>query len=638
MNSVSCSTYSMEEEMKKKTIWTVLAVGAALLLLCLAVRMEKNAGVDYEDEIEYVIGVSQANMRETWRLALIKDIQKEAGKHQNIQIITRDASSDVKKQEQDVDKLLQFGIDLLIISPSDTGKLTDKITEVYQSGIPVIVMDRSVEGFDYSLFIGPDDDMIGRQAGERTIELLDGKSGTVLKLCGNASSIQTQERIASFDSVVRNHSGIKESTYFMNTELRDTAYDTMLSIKEELKKIDVVFANSDSIALGAYEALKAMGMEKRIQIVGSEGFTGVDGGVDMVMQGKIAATISCPTGGKEAVQYALSILKQESGVPKQIILRSQTITRENADAYLAALDKECVDDGETITMGFSQVGQESQFRLANTISIQEAAQEFNVRLLFDDGNQSQEKQIAAIRRFIQEKVDVIVVSPVIETGWDEVLKEAKAAGIPVVMSDRKVETEEKDLTTTYIGADFMEEGRRAMRWIRDNIPAEERKLNILELRGNKGASPTEERGKGFMEVLKECPDYQLVYSDYGNFTYEGGKSIVEDYLKNKTWDIDIIYAHNDDMALGAIEALENHGIAPGTDVKIVSVDGTKDAFRAMIEGKLNCTVECSPLLGPPLMKAVRDMISGKEMPVRIITEEKIYDQSVAEELINKRVY
>ena len=141
-----------------------------------------------------------------------------------------------------------------------------------------------------------------------------------------------------------------------------------------------------------------------------------------------------------------------------------------------------------------------------------------------------------------------------------------------------------------------------------------------------------------MEVLKECPKYEIVYSDHGDFTYEGGKRIVEEYLRKKEWDIDIIYAHNDDMALGAIEALEDNGIEPGTDVKIVSVDGTKNAFQAMAEGKLNCTVECNPLLGPPLMKAIRDMIAGREMPVRIITEEKVYDQSMAEELINSRVY
>lgn len=623
---------------KKKLRWAVLAGAGFFLLLGLLFYIEKRGQVDYEDEIEYVIGVSQANMREAWRVALIQEIEEEADKYENIRIVTTDATADVEKQKLDVDNLLQFGIDLLIISPCDTGKMTAKIKDVYQGGTPVIVMDRGVEGFDYSLFIGPDNEMIGRQAGKCAAELLDGREGTVLKLCGNADSIQSEERQQGFDSIMENYPEIKLDAYFMDKDLKDTAYDTIFSMEEKLEKVDVIFANSDYVAQGAYEALEDMELEKQIQIVGCDGFTGEGEGVDMVLQEKIAATISCPTGGREAIQYAMNILRQESGVPKQVILRSRTITKENALEYLAGLEKECTDDGRTITVGYSQVGQESEWRLANTSSIQEAAREFNIDLLFDDADQSQEKQIAAIRRFIREGADVIVVSPVVETGWDDVLKEANEAGIPVVMSDRKVETEEDDLTTTYIGADFLEEGRRAMRWIRENVPSNGEQIRIMELKGNKGASPTVERGKGFAEVLKECPDYQIIYSEYGDFTYDGGKRIVEEYLREREWDVDIIFSHNDDMALGAIESLEGHGIKPGSDVVIVSVDGTRNAFEAMINGKLNCSVECNPLLGAPLMKAIRDMVAGREMPVRIITEEKVYDQSVAGELLKQRAY
>lgn len=624
--------------MRKKTILAVLTAVCLLFFLCCGIYQTKGMDADYEDEIEYVIGVSQANMREAWRLALINEIEEEAAKYKNIRIITADATSTVKKQKQDVDKLLGFGIDLLIISPCDTGKLTGKVEEVYKSGIPVIVMDRGVEGFEYSLFIGPDNTLIGKQAGECVVKLLDGKEGTVLELCGSAASIQSQERSAGFDSVLEGHAKIEKRVCRLETEMKDQAYDTVKSMREELREVDVIFANNDYVALGAYEALKSMRMHKRIQIVGSDGFTGKDEGVDLVRKEKIAATISCPTGGREAIQYAMNILKQESGVPKQVILRSHTITKDNAVQYLASLDKESVDDGRRITVGYAQVGQESQWRLANTRSIQDAAKEFNVELLFEDANQSQEKQIAAIRRFIKEEVDVIVVSPVVETGWDEVLGEAREAGIPVVMSDRKIETKRDDLTSTYIGADFMEEGRRAMRWIKDNVKPEEGKVKILELMGNKGASPTEERGMGFEEIMRDYPDYEIIYSEYGDYTYEGGKKIIEEYLESETWDVDVIYSQNDDMALGAIEALENHGIAPGTDVKIVSVDGTRDAFRAMADGKLNCAVECNPLLGAPLMKAVRDMVAGKEMPLRIITEEKVYDQSEAEDLMKTRAY
>jgi len=591
----------------------------------------------YESDIEYVIGVSQANMRETWRVALINELQEEAARYPNIRIITADATSSLEKQEKDVDRLLAFGIDLLIISPCDSSRLTEKVRAVYQDGVPVIVMDRSVEGFDYNLFIGPDNSMIGKQGGECALQLLGSDSGRILELCAAAGSLQSEERSEGFDTVISDYPGIETIVCELATDMKDPAYDAVLAMEEELNDVSLIFANNDAVAFGAYEALAAMNLDHQIKVIGCDGYTGENEGVDLVRKGKLAATISCPTGGKEAIQYAMNILRSESGVPKQVILRSHTIFQDNADDYLAVLNRESIDDGRQITVGYSQVGQESQWRLANTRSIQDAAKEFNIDLLFDSADQSQVKQIEAIRRFINQKVDVIVVSPVVETGWDEVLIEARDAGIPVVMSDRRIETED-DLTTTYIGADFLEEGRRAMRWLKEHVNPGQETLKIMELQGSEGATPTEERQRGFNEILQENPQYQIVHSENGDFTYEGGRRIVDDYIGRQEWDVDIIYSHNDDMALGAIEALEAHGLKPGTDIIIISVDATKEAFQAMIQGKLNCAVECSPLLGPPLMKAIRDMIAGKEMPLRIITEEKVYDQSDAETVIKSREY
>lgn len=623
--------------MKKRELLMIVLTAVLVFLLCLGFYRRYSTGADYEDEIEYVIGVSQANMRESWRLALIQELQEEADKYENIQIIVTDATSDVEKQGRDVDKLLEFGIDLLIISPLDSDQMTEKVKEVYLEEIPVIVMDRAVEGFDYSLFIGPDNELIGRQGGECVVKLLEGEKGNVLELCAAPETIQSRERSRGFQEVLDAVPEIKRTTVNLEKATKDPAYDLIRSMKDELKTTEVIFANNDAVAFGAYEALHAMGMEKQIRIVGCDGFTGEDEGVDLVQRDKLAATITCPTGGKEAIQYAVNILNKDSGVPKQVILRSHTLTKENADEYLTELKKVSVDDGKEIRVGFSQVGQESQFRLANTKSIQEAAEAFDIKLYMEDANQSQEKQIASIRHFIEQKVDAIVISPVVETGWDEVLREAKEAGIPVVMSDRKIDTE-ADLVATYIGADFIEEGRRAMRWIRDNVPSYGKVINIMELQGNEGASPTVERKEGFEEVLEEHSRYQLSYSAYGDFTREGGRKVVEDYLEKHQWDIDVIFSHNDDMAFGAIEALKEHGIRPGVDVKIISVDATREAFEAMIQGELNCAVECNPLLGEPLMKAIRDMMSGKEMPLRIITEEKVYDQTVAKELIHQRAY
>lgn len=626
--------------MKKQLgiLFCILIIVSSFAILLYYVGKSGNSGKG--DGVEYLIGVSQANMREEWRVALVKELEKEIKDHDNIRIISTDATSSVQKQKHDIDHLMGFGMDLLIISPCDEKEMTEKIKEVYDSGIPVIVMDRAIEGFDYTFYIGPDNTMIGQQAGEYLAGALAGKDAKVLELQGENLPIQSKERSNGFASVIDKHPSITRGVLRLENESKDAAFDAVIRDKKELAGVDAIFAHSDYVILGAYEALKSMHMEKNIILVGSDGFTGEDEGIDLVESGRINATISCPVGAREAIEYAMDILNKETGVPKQIILRSYTITKDNVSDYLARMNAVYEDDGRVIRVGYSQIGQESQWRLANTKSIVEAATLFNIDLHLEDANQIQDNQIAAIRRFIKEDVDVIVVSPVVETGWDEVLLEARSAGIPVVMSDRNVILKNKNdnLITTYIGADFKEEGRRAMRWLRDNVDPAGRELSILQLMGNKGASPTEERREGFEEILAECPQYRITYSDYGDFTYEGGRRIIAEYLKDHDWDFDIIYSHNDDMALGAIEELKKHGIKPGIDVKIVSVDATRPAFNAMMAGELNCTVECTPIVGNQLMKAVRDLVAGRPMPYKIITEEKIYDETVDEAIVKMREY
>lgn len=618
--------------MKRK--W--LAVAAAVLMLMAAGALwffvEENSG--QTDQVDYVIGVSQANMRETWRLALTSEIETAAAEYPNIRLIMTDATSDVEKQKKDVEKLMQFDIDLLIISPGDAREMTDVIGKVYQK-IPVIVMDRGVEGFDYTLFIGPDNELIGRQAGEGVARRLSEKGGTVFEVCGSEDSISSSQRSKGFDLVLSRIPGVVREQFRVEQESRDQAEDLFLELGERLEGVDVVFAHNDYMASGIYKAASKLGYSP--EIIGVDGFSGPHGGLDMVRQGKLSETITCPTGGKEAIRYAMDILEDVSGVPKQVILRSHSITVDNVDSEVK-WEQYRKKDSDIIRVGYSQVGTESVWRLANTESIKNAARAAGISLHFEDADQQQERQIEAIRTFIKEGVDVIVLSPVVDSGWDEVLKEAKEADVPVLLSDRRIETEDNGLYLTYIGADFMEEGRRSMRWIEANVKPEHGTVTIMELQGSMGASPTVERKRGFEEQMAGNPDYKIAYSQSGDFTYEGGRQIIEDYIAEHPWDIDVIYAHNDDMALGAVDALEEHGIQAGSDVVIVSVDGTKEAFKAMIDGKINCAVECNPLLGPQLMKAVQDLMAGKELPLRIITEEKVYDQSVAREVIHERKY
>jgi simple sugar transport system substrate-binding protein len=291
-----------------------------------------------------------------------------------------------------------------------------------------------------------------------------------------------------------------------------------------------------------------------------------------------------------------------------------------------------------IVLGFSQVGAESEWRTANTESIKSAAKEAGIDLKFSDAQQKQENQIKAIRSFIAQKVDVIAFSPVVESGWDTVLLEAKAAKIPVILSDRAVDSKDTSLYVTFMGSDFTEEGRKAGRWLVEKEKNEKGPVNIVELQGTVGSAPAIDRKKGFEEIIKSDPKFKIIRSQTGDFTRAKGKEVMEAFLKAEGKKINVLFAHNDDMAIGAIQAIEEAGLKPAKDIIIVSIDGVKGAFEAMMAGKLNVSVECSPLLGPQLMSAAKDVVAGKSVPKRIVTKEGIFPMEVAAKEFPSRKY
>jgi ABC-type sugar transport system substrate-binding protein len=293
--------------------------------------------------------------------------------------------------------------------------------------------------------------------------------------------------------------------------------------------------------------------------------------------------------------------------------------------------------GGAITLGFAQVGAESGWRTANTKSIQDSAKTAGIDLKFSDAQQKQENQIKAIRSYIQQKVKVIAFSPVVESGWDTVLKEAKTANIPVVLTDRSIDSPDKTLYKTFLGSDFVKEGQKAGQWLTKEYGSATGDVNIVELQGTTGSAPANDRKKGFATVISADPKYKIVTSQTGDFTRAKGKEVMEAFLKSQS-KIDVLYAHNDDMALGAIEAIEGAGKVPGKDIKIVSVDGVHDALQALVNGKINHVVECNPLLGPQLMDLVKKVAAGQEVPQRIETQETEFDQAAAKAALPSREY
>lgn len=291
-------------------------------------------------------------------------------------------------------------------------------------------------------------------------------------------------------------------------------------------------------------------------------------------------------------------------------------------------------DDETITLGFSQVGAESGWRTANTESIQQAAEDAGIDLQFSDAQQKQENQIQAIRSYIQQNVDVIAFSPVVETGWDAVLLEAQRADIPVILTDRAIDSDDDSLYETFLGSDFVEEGRKAGEWLVDNVEDE---TNVVELQGTTGAAPAIDRNEGFEEVIADRPDIDIIDTQDGDFTRSGGKEVMEAFLRSHD-DIDVVYSHNDDMGLGAIEAIQAAGLEPGEDIQIITVDAVQAGMEALAEGDINFIVECNPLLGDQLMELVEQVAAGEEVSARIEVEETTFTPEEAEAALPERQY
>jgi len=304
----------------------------------------------------------------------------------------------------------------------------------------------------------------------------------------------------------------------------------------------------------------------------------------------------------------------------------------------AEVESSPVTDGkknyQDLVVGFSQIGAESEWRTGNSESIKEAAVNLGVELLFSDAQQKQENQIKAIRTFIAQQVDVIGVSPVVETGWESVFLEAKQAGIPIILVDRWADVPE-EYYATHLGSDFVEEGRKAA-----NVMVELMNGSgyIVELTGTKGSAPANGRYSGFREVLKDYPDIHILASETADFTRAKGKEVMEDLLLKYGDQIDAVYAHNDDSAIGAIKAIEEYGLIPGEDILIVSIDAIRDAFQAMIDGKLNATVECNPLLGPQFFEIALQVVNEETVPKWIPSNESVFFPENAAEILPTRKY
>lgn len=301
------------------------------------------------------------------------------------------------------------------------------------------------------------------------------------------------------------------------------------------------------------------------------------------------------------------------------------------------------DSRHTIKVGYVQVGHESAWRNANTLSFKSTfTADSGYEFLFVDADGSQKVQFDAIRNFIAQNVDYIVLAPVVETGWDDILKEVREAGIPVILSDRQIKVSDESLYLCWVGADFLQEGKNAVKWLtayleNKNLGTEE--INIVHLQGTMGASAQVGRTQGLMDGIASYPNWNLAAQKSGNFTTEGGKKAMQEIIKsvgiNK---INVLYSENDDMTLGALEAIKEAGKVPGDDIIIISFDAVYKAFMKIITGEINCECECNPLHGPRVGEIIRTLESGKPVEKIQYVNESVFDHTNAQAVMLTRRY
>jgi len=279
----------------------------------------------------------------------------------------------------------------------------------------------------------------------------------------------------------------------------------------------------------------------------------------------------------------------------------------------SSADRDVSAPVEHVTIvGFSQLGSESGWRVGNSRDVIAAAERAGVELIFNNSNQKQENQINAIRSFIAYQVDVIALAPIVEEGWENVLAEAREAGIPVLLSDRYINIADESLFAGYIGSDFLEEGRAAARFLLRKAQGRD-SVRIVEIAGTEGSTPARQRAIGFRELLAGDDRFQIVHSVSGDFLRSRGKEHMRNILETVE-DIDVLYSHNDAMTLGAIEAIEEAGLVPGKDIVLITIDGEQGAIDLLKQGKINCVVECTPLLGDMIMDLAQRLARGEEIP------------------------
>ena len=605
------------------------------------------------------------------------------------------AEDDIPNQLAQIENLVTKGVKALVVASVDGRTLNEVFRVASSKGVKIIAYDRlimNVKSLDY--YTTFDNFQVGVMQASSLVDALklkEGKGPFNIELFGGSPDDNNafffydgamsvlKPYIDSGKLVVRSKETTmdKVGTIRWDGAVAKARMESLLAKFYTKDKVNAVLAPYDGLSLGILSALKNVGyctpqlacpfisgqdaeVPSIKSIIKGEQYSTVFKDtrvlakvtakmVDAILSGgspEINNTDTYNNGYKKVPSYLLKPVLVDKSNYKSVLIDSGYITEDKltATAPMIVADSSAssamaapgLASDKKISLGFAQVGSESEWRVANTVSIKDSAKAAGIDLKFAEAQQKQENQIKAIRSYIAQKVSVIAFAPVVTTGWDVVLKEAKAAKIPVILTDRSIDTNDESLYVTMLGSDFVDEGRKAGRWLLENYKGTG-DVNIVELQGTVGSAPAIERKKGFEEVIKTQPRFKITRSQTGDFTRAKGKEVMEAFLKADPT-INVLYAHNDDMAIGAIQAIEAAGKKPGKDIIIIGVDAVKGAFEAMMAGKMNVTIECNPQLGPQLMELVKKVVAGEKIERRVVTKESVFPMETAAKEFPNRKY
>lgn len=614
--------------MEKNIIYfTLVSLFAILVLITILIFFNGNENKK-EYEVNYLIGIAHADLSETWQISLDQEIKDEIKQYNDVQIITTNANGSTYKQMKDIETLIAYGIDILIITPNDSTIIKREIKKANDM-IPVIVLNTDLSGNDYTMFIGPDYYAIGEKAGKRAIEILQDRKGNIVEIKGTFDVQAVNNLDHGFWDIANSADNILLYTKYSADWKKDEAKRWFKDYVKS-RQIDLVFAHNDAMAIGAYEGAMEVDEEiaGKIEYIGLGAISESNIGVQAVKEGKLNTTYVWSLGGKEAIQYAVEILKGKNSIPKKLILRNQEITKENVDKYLGDNKQNESNEYKNIQFGFIQSSSYNQWKREEIQSVINAAIEKDMNIILKEINSNQviekqqEEQINYIYELIDKKVDIIVLSPVVQDGWKESLEKARENNIPVVIVDNLILSDD-ELWSFYLGYDSVNEGFMAAKWIVNNLYNAEVDIKIAEIMENSKSYSSKKRTEGFQEIIAGYSRIEIVEKFDAKNLEKDIKNGIKEIMENRGDEINVIFAHDEFLALEATEILKDYGKKPGKDIHIVCIGGTEELHNSLAKGEISCIVESSPDLGPLLIRYIIDLMDNKNLPQYIMNGNKV---------------